>query len=559
MSYHVLKMAAVQVLFITMLAIAVPMHAQWSAEGVPVEPDGDIATWKLLPDNEGGVWVIWNMPFGLDYSTRVQHFDLDGYPSFQEGGIDVFDMVGDPSGACLGAVLDDEGNLLVAVSNYNIALAWMNYAQKISPDGELLWAPHGQLLSPNTNQYNINVGLEFACTDSANGMFVLTSKMTYPDPIHLCGINADGSMKFPENDLFIGEYDNGSSRPPQILPAHDGGAAIVWNLRNRMYGRIITAEGEYATEDSIHVIVNQDQTTTYPIFFVQDRSGGYYLITKYLWQHMDNDLNPLWPTEGVLVQGLVPSGTNTHCYSPPAILDDNSVLQTVSSNQLMYIHVNENGTILSESRATLNDTLQPVFINFGLVTNEQGTEFFTTCIYDIYNLVILGYDNDLISLWPDQYTIIISSNDVPYVGDSYTVRNSFGDVLFSVRTDIDHRGPHVYLFKIFQDGALAGRDTSNTHEQAEVSLPSTLTIQSVYPNPFNSALQVNLALPVPGLYSIQLFDISGREIYREDFMGTQGANTFHWTPENMASGVYFWRITHPSTHNFDICKTVFLR
>ena len=42
---------------------------------------------------------------------------------------------------------------------------------------------------------------------------------------------------------------------------------------------------------------------------------------------------------------------------------------------------------------------------------------------------------------------------------------------------------------------------------------------------------------------LQVFDINGRsvgEIYRG--VSHQGGNMFHWTPENLSTGIYFMRL-----------------
>jgi len=70
-----------------------------------------------------------------------------------------------------------------------------------------------------------------------------------------------------------------------------------------------------------------------------------------------------------------------------------------------------------------------------------------------------------------------------------------------------------------------------------------LLLSSNYPNPFNPSTKITFSLPTPGLVTLRIFDVLGREI--EDLVNERkeiGKHIFEWNAEGLPSGVYFYRI-----------------
>ena len=76
----------------------------------------------------------------------------------------------------------------------------------------------------------------------------------------------------------------------------------------------------------------------------------------------------------------------------------------------------------------------------------------------------------------------------------------------------------------------------------EMLIPNFPNI-TAYPNPFNSHLQINFSLPVTGLTSLKVFDISGREV--ETLMNSDlkpGYYSEAWDAKNIPSGIYLLKL-----------------
>ena len=86
----------------------------------------------------------------------------------------------------------------------------------------------------------------------------------------------------------------------------------------------------------------------------------------------------------------------------------------------------------------------------------------------------------------------------------------------------------------------------------------TETSLSVFPNPFNSSANLVLELPAAGEVDVIAYDITGREAARiEHGMRDAGRHVINWTPQALASGIYFVRLE--SAEKIRIQKVMYLK
>ncbi|MBL0062832.1 MAG: T9SS type A sorting domain-containing protein [bacterium] len=85
-------------------------------------------------------------------------------------------------------------------------------------------------------------------------------------------------------------------------------------------------------------------------------------------------------------------------------------------------------------------------------------------------------------------------------------------------------------------------DTPNEELPA---LPHEISLSS-YPNPFNSTVTIKYDLPQAGHAKLTAYDLQGRVVATlfDDF-APAGSTELHWSPENLASGVYFLNLEAP--------------
>ncbi|HEB85095.1 MAG TPA: T9SS type A sorting domain-containing protein [Bacteroidetes bacterium] len=102
------------------------------------------------------------------------------------------------------------------------------------------------------------------------------------------------------------------------------------------------------------------------------------------------------------------------------------------------------------------------------------------------------------------------------------------------------------LQQVYSEGTVTV-DRSGVGEGAESSLPETFEIVGLYPNPFNSTVDVRVALPQPGDIIATWFNVIGRQVDRREYRDlTAGIRRLSWTPQGLPSGVYWVRVAGPS-------------
>jgi len=73
-------------------------------------------------------------------------------------------------------------------------------------------------------------------------------------------------------------------------------------------------------------------------------------------------------------------------------------------------------------------------------------------------------------------------------------------------------------------------------------LPEKAAIGVPYPNPFNSACQIEIELPEASRVDFEIFDMNGRKIFGHDEERTVGSYVIKLDAGTMLSGVYFYRV-----------------
>jgi hypothetical protein len=73
--------------------------------------------------------------------------------------------------------------------------------------------------------------------------------------------------------------------------------------------------------------------------------------------------------------------------------------------------------------------------------------------------------------------------------------------------------------------------------------PSAYLLEQNYPNPFNSTTTITYQIPRRDQVVLKIYDVLGREVATlVDAKQYSGTYEYQWNPQNMASGVYFYRL-----------------
>jgi hypothetical protein len=107
-----------------------------------------------------------------------------------------------------------------------------------------------------------------------------------------------------------------------------------------------------------------------------------------------------------------------------------------------------------------------------------------------------------------------------------------------------------YNYRLKQNDFNGNSEYFALSNEVVVGVPSSYAISQNYPNPFNPTTKIDFDLPYDGKVNIVLFDLSGREIGTlVNEARTAGYYTVQFNASNLASGMYFYRISAEGNGN----------
>ncbi len=146
----------------------------------------------------------------------------------------------------------------------------------------------------------------------------------------------------------------------------------------------------------------------------------------------------------------------------------------------------------------------------------------------------------------DEYLFIMNS--------SYNTGNSYDnghkgtseDVLYALwlRQGYGHSYLEDYgVFDILPSRRLLPQDSYVFSAPEPPNLPTKFKLLPAYPNPFNGSVRFRFRIPNQAKVKIELYDINGRHVaHIFDKKLEQGTHSISWRPEDLASGMYFYKV-----------------
>ncbi|MEL1235579.1 MAG: lamin tail domain-containing protein [Candidatus Neomarinimicrobiota bacterium] len=195
----------------------------------------------------------------------------------------------------------------------------------------------------------------------------------------------------------------------------------------------------------------------------------------------------------------------------------------------------------------------------------------------------LSSDQASILISPEEYFVLAKNNDqslnggveVDYVYEGYSLSNSDDEVILldasgSVVDEVHYAngwpfssGVSMEIHDPLIDNALVGSWFSSTSSYGngdmgspgaafdgtleinqETLIPASFVINTLYPNPFNPVITLDIDIHQSGDLRIEVYDVSGHlieEINKGHVI--TGKQSFQWSGNNSSSGMYFFKIT----------------
>jgi hypothetical protein len=244
----------------------------------------------IVSDGSGGAIIV---SMELDGKIKAQRMDQHGEPMWSEEGITICTTLTSVSGR---SVLADGsgGAIIVWTDNRAASGRYDVYAQRISPEGEILWQEGGiPVCAPQHAQTTPQI-----LSDGSDGAIVawLGPRFDYRQAC-VQRLSPDGKLLWEEKGMQLGVLPiTAPSSSIAITPDNDGGAIVVLYRQAQR----VNSEGELQWAEPMNLCIHMYSITN-------DGSGGAIIAGESpkeyghspRAQRINSDGEPMWGEGGV--------------------------------------------------------------------------------------------------------------------------------------------------------------------------------------------------------------------------------------------------------------------
>jgi hypothetical protein len=566
-------------------------HLLWAETGIIVCDEGMEQYDPLIcSDGAGGAIIVWgdnrNKVIQDEWDIYGQRLDADGVAQWTDGGEEICTSFGSQWLAAL--VSDGLGGAVIAWEDWSSGTASDLYLQRIGQDGAKMWGTEGVLVSDIAGSQE----LPSLLADGTGGTIVVYQEGHVDWNIYAQRIGPDGQILWQAGGVPVctaveGQYD------PEMTGDGAGGAVIAWNdyrrgdFRNDLYAQRINASGAIQWTVNGVAVCTAAENQEYPVL-VSDGTGG-AIIAWGDWrnfmtseediymQRIDGSGAGQWQLNGVPVctadnyqwyQQIVSDDAGGAIivwsdWRTGVVNDYNIYAQRIDPAGALCWDQNGISVCSAEGEqgdaAVLRDGAGGLFITW-----EDAR--WLDC--DIYALRIAGDGNPVATLLI-QYAARLDGGAVrlewilsEQVGDrSFVVmRAPAGESTFeelkgetAVRddcicsyTDDDCVPGEDYSYRV---DLVEGGERFLLFETGAVSIPAmALTLHQNHPNPFNPSTTISYFLPERCRAHLAVYDVLGRVVtVLVDRLEEAGEHSVHWDGldsrgKTVPAGVYLCRL-----------------
>lgn len=487
----------------------------WSDNGAAVTILPGYQSDAAILNDAGGAFVTWyevSHPYDI-YIQRLRPSGevASGWP---------------PNGLAISTLPVFQGGPEVVTDGAGgVILAWGDlrdgtpdlYAQRITADGQVLWAPDGVLMMTNR-------GIRAVLSDGSGGALALGATLgpLLDEEFYLQRFTGDGAIAsgWPENGVLICSAPN-ERQGPSMVPDGFGGVLICWSdYRDGYKSDVFLARhgpnGQRMPgwpENGLRV--NNDLEHDTYIHLAPDGLGGAFVCwdaspsERVSVQHVTGIgvIAPGWPTGGLVMPG------NVNQERPRIVADGQggAILAWTHGTHIRAQRVGPGG-IVATAVSLETATSHPDRIEVTWRIAEPG-----------FRATVQRRDGN--SNWLDAAELIA---------------DGAGRLTF-VDRDVTPGARYAYRLRYRDESA------ERYSDETWVEMPPALALalQGLSPNPGTNPLAVSLVLPDEAPASLEVFDITGRRVAGRELRGTgPGRHHVRLNDVSLSPGVYVLRLTH---------------
>lgn len=122
-----------------------------------------------------------------------------------------------------------------------------------------------------------------------------------------------------------------------------------------------------------------------------------------------------------------------------------------------------------------------------------------------------------------------------------------GAIMVFNYSEVEFGSYNIYAQKVSRNGILGEVITGVRDRISELTIPKLFNVSEPYPNPFNSSTTISYELRQKGNVHITVHNILGETVnILVDSVMPEGFHHVLWNASNVASGIYFYRLTSGS-------------
>jgi FlgD Ig-like domain len=399
-----------------------------------------------------------------------------------------------------------DGGVIVIYNELNANFWSQMNAQRLDTNGNRLWGPSGEGISL-TDLSTDHFIQDIAYFNNGSILIVYQRRdLTQDRDLFALCIDQSGAVVWPETPICETDQLQTSAKIVDV----DGGFVVVWEDQRRggiirdIYGQLVSPEGAQSWVSDGAMLVEADHRQNEIQLNSSGNDAQWFWMT---WKSSQDGLTEDIYTQRYSVAGepiLEPftgieigEGGNPQ-QSPTTIMDDDNGLFIIWEET-------QAGKYFSDLLFTRID------INGELVETPDEGDVLTEAYHRQAEISVVSDENGgFISFWRDN-----RATGIEETKDMYMQRVSWG---------------------------------VDVKDQRVANLPSKVTLDNNYPNPFNPSTMIKFNIDSPSNVVLVVYDVLGREVTRlVNQKLVAGEHVAHWnglssSGKAVASGTYFYRL-----------------
>ncbi|MFH0765157.1 MAG: T9SS type A sorting domain-containing protein [Calditrichota bacterium] len=482
------------------------------------------------------------------------------------------DSVSLGGGIIVTAVEDGAGGTILVWEDHRRTLArYAIFAQKISPNGEMLWGDYGVRVA----EFPYDQNDSRICIDGAGGVIVAwkayTNDRVYD--VYMQRLNSDGQRMWGQNGIQV-SHQAVDEWVQAITQDGAGGAVVVWLAADDatdddLWATRVNAQGQILWGDGDGIVICNEFLKQRDAAVIHHQSGFIVVWVDGRDDEEGQSQNDIYG-QFINYQGNIRWQRNGYIICGFEFHQENPVLASDNLGNVWVVWEDYRYTGTERARDLYMQKLDPT-------PNERGRPdslFFTMdgvplcqapkdqevpfILHDDQNGMWFIWEDERDNLWSNIYAQHLQSSGDPYPGwerDGNIVCGAYHHQNVPQIANLIPRGGDGVV-TVWEDKRATGKEelsgvliqrlwdgTLGVPVEGSSTPPTGYALESVYPNPFNSQALVSLMIPRDGLVNLSLFNVNGRMVLDYgDIHWFAGRHLIVLNGDGLANGSYFLRL-----------------